>query len=278
MNSQFYTSLPTIAAVTPTICRAMNLTLPVTTNVPPLQEILKTVEAKCRGEFIEKCLVFAPDAIGVRQLQLGENFNEELMRVTGQEVSLSSVFPPKTPVCFASMFTGAEPKVHGIMKYEKPVLTCETIFDSLVKAGKKTAIVAVKNSSIDLIFRKREIDYYSELYDREVLEKSSELLEENNHDFILAYEQEYDDYLHNSDPFDSRATEIISQHIKNFINIAERFHNSWSNYNRMLVFAPDHGAHLDKNYLTGNHGDDIAEDMEVKHFFGIFSKKDKKMQ
>ena len=45
-------------------------------------------------------------------------------------------------------------------KYDKPVLRCETIFDSLVNAGKKVAIVAVRNSSIDSIFRERTIDYY----------------------------------------------------------------------------------------------------------------------
>ena len=33
--------------------------------------------------------------------------------------SLSSMFPPVTPVCFASMYSGLEPQHHGIMKYEK---------------------------------------------------------------------------------------------------------------------------------------------------------------
>jgi hypothetical protein len=51
--------------------------------------------------------------------------------------------------------TGAQPQVHGIQKKEKPVLTCDTIFDALIRSGKKIAIVAVKGSSIDLIFRKR---------------------------------------------------------------------------------------------------------------------------
>jgi hypothetical protein len=33
------------------------------------------------------------------------------------------------------------------------VLACDTVFDALVRAGKKVAIVAVRDSSIDLIFR-----------------------------------------------------------------------------------------------------------------------------
>jgi predicted AlkP superfamily phosphohydrolase/phosphomutase len=61
------------------------------------------------------------------------------------EISLQSVTPPKTPVCFASLFTGAAPDQHGIRKYEKPVLKCDTLFDALIRAGKRGAIVAVRD-------------------------------------------------------------------------------------------------------------------------------------
>ncbi|MDI6739578.1 MAG: hypothetical protein QME74_04355 [Candidatus Edwardsbacteria bacterium] len=35
----------------------------------------------------------------------------------------------------------------------------------------------------------------------------------------------------------------------------------------MLIFAPDHGAHLDPATGKGVHGDDIPEDMLVTRFF-----------
>ena len=45
---------------------------------------------------------------------------------------------PVTPVCFGTMYTGAQPAVHGIQKYEKPVIQIDTIFDALIRAGKMT--------------------------------------------------------------------------------------------------------------------------------------------
>jgi hypothetical protein len=35
----------------------------------------------------------------------------------------------------------------------------------MIRAGRRVAIIAVKNSSIDLIFRERSLDYFFELYD-----------------------------------------------------------------------------------------------------------------
>ena len=112
------------------------------------------------------------------------------------QVELRSMTPPKTPVCFASMFTGAPPEVHGIRKYERPVLTCDTLFDALARAGKRAAIVAVRDCSMDIIFRSRPIDYFTEDYDPQVTERALELVRDGNHDFIVAYNQEYDDTLH----------------------------------------------------------------------------------
>ena len=68
----------------------------------------------------------------------------------------------------------------GIEKYEKPVLRCESIFDTLSSTGKLVAIVAVRNSSIDLIFRDRPIDYYSKDDGPEVEERVIVLLKKDD--------------------------------------------------------------------------------------------------
>jgi hypothetical protein len=62
-------------------------------------------------------------------------------------------------------FQGRRPDEHGVKKYERPVLRCETLFDALIAAGKRVAIVAVRGSSIDLLFRERPIDHHSCDYD-----------------------------------------------------------------------------------------------------------------
>ena len=54
-----------------------------------------------------------------------------------------SVMPSVTPVCFASMYTGVMPDVHGIKFYTKPVLKIETFFDVLIKADVVDVAVVV---------------------------------------------------------------------------------------------------------------------------------------
>ena len=135
---------------------------------------------------IEKCLIFALMLSAAHlwchpQLDFGK-----LLNAAPLQLPVRSVIPPKTPVCFASMFTGAQPEVHGIRRYERPVLGCDTLFDALVRGNKRVAIAAVRDSSIDLIFRGRKVDFFSETYDAEVLERTLELVRKNEHDVIVA--------------------------------------------------------------------------------------------
>lgn len=53
----------------------------------------------------------------------------QLEKRAALRLPMRSVVPPVTPVAFASMYSGLQPAQHGIMKYEKPVLGVETVFD-----------------------------------------------------------------------------------------------------------------------------------------------------
>lgn len=167
------------------------------------------------------------------------------------------------------MFTGAAPDQHGIRKYEKPVLQCDTLFDALQRAGKRVAIVSVKGSSIDLIFRGRAIDYYSETYDPDVTKRVISLMKADRHEFILAYHQEYDDAMHKTGPFTEEALQAAKNNVRAFVSMNGAFDEYWQRYNRMVAFVPDHGGHMDDALGRGTHGADIAEDMELKHFYGF---------
>ena len=46
------------------------------------------------------------------------------------------------------------------MKYEKPVLGVETVFDRLPEAGKRVAVISTQGDSISLIFLERQVDYF----------------------------------------------------------------------------------------------------------------------
>jgi predicted AlkP superfamily phosphohydrolase/phosphomutase len=215
-------------------------------------------------------LLYAPDAIG---FHLCEAFPEVIEPVAHEApilVRMKSVAPPVTPVCFSTMFTGTPPAVHGIRKYEKPVLRSETLFDRLVREGRKVAIVAVQDSTIDRLFRDRAIDYFAERYDPDVTETTLQLIKANGHDFVLAYHQEYDDMLHRTTPRAPEAIEAMQRHVASFIRLARAVDESWGSLDRLVGFVPDHGSHIDLDTGRGTHGLDTPEDMDVQHFYGVF--------
>jgi hypothetical protein len=253
--------------VTPTLCELMKIREPKGTTASPIHQITEIANNKT----IEKALLYAPDAIGEWLFQAYKpEYKDVIMRAPIQ-IQIQSMTPSSTPVCYGSMFTGMKPTEHGITRYEKPVLRVETIFDTLAEACKKVALVAVKDCSIDLIFRNRDIDYYSEEYDQHVTEKVLKLLKNEDYDLIVAYNQEYDDVMHGSTPTDPKAIEAFRRHLKTFVSLSDAFDNRYTGVNRIVAFLPDHGTHIDSVSGKGSHGTDSPQDMQVRHFWGIKS-------
>lgn len=260
-----------ITSVTPTVCRLLGVAPPTTSACSALDRVARAAGEVVGKVPVDKCLIFCPDAIGAHLWNHPELDFRRVLDAAPLQIPVRSVIPPKTPVCFASMFTGALPEVHGIRRYERPVLACDTLFDALIRGRKRVAIVAVRDSSIDLIFRGRNLDYYAEIYDSEVLERTLQLVQMNEHDVIVAYQQEYDDTLHKTIPLSDACIRAAKNHLDAFARLAHAASESWSSYRRVLVFAPDHGAHIDPSTGHGDHGEDIPEDMHVFHCYGLAS-------
>jgi len=259
-----------IDSVAPTVCSLMGVQPPRGSTAEPIAQLLEEGRKALGGEPVEKALLYAPDAIGEWLYQMHREEFKGVLKAAPIEVPVLSMTPSSTPVCYGSMFTGLKPEGHGIMKYEKPVLECDTLFDALVRAGKRVAIVAVKDSSIDLIFRRRPIDYYTEEYDPEVEDRVLRLLKEDDHDLILAYHQGYDDAMHGSTPTSPKAIEAFRGHLRTFERLARSFDERYGDRNRAIAFLPDHGTHVDPDTERGSHGTDSPEDMEVRHFWGVY--------
>ena len=255
-----------IDSVTPTVCDLMKINPPKGASAKSIKEILEAA----KGKQIEKVMLFAPDAIGEWLFQRHIDEFAPVIKEAPIQIPVRSMTPSYTPVCYGSMFTGMKPQEHGITKYMKPVLKVETIFDAASKAGKKVALVAVKDCSIDLIFRERKIDYYTEKYDPEVNQRVLELLEKHDYDLIVAYNQEYDDLMHDSTPTDPEAIEAFRRHLKAFKKLADAFNKRYQDRNRVIAFLPDHGTHIDPETGKGSHGTESPDDMEVRHFWGVY--------
>jgi hypothetical protein len=259
-----------IASVTPTVCDLFGIQPPGICNHPPLGSVRAAFSGNLSGP-LERCLIYCPDALGDH---LWSRFPEQRSAIDRQcphRVSLHAAFPPKTPVCFASVFTGASPEVHGIRRYEKPTLACETLFDVLVRAGRRVAIVAVQDSSIDLLFRNRPIDYFSESYDQAATTRALKLIAQDNHDLIVVYHQEYDDQVHQTQPFSASCIQAMQNHVGSVQTLIAAATDSWRKRRWAAVVAPDHGAHVDPDTQRGDHGADIVEDMAVSHWYLVRS-------
>ena len=258
-----------IASLTPSICHLLGIKPPDVSGEPALDMVISTLEKK---DFpLEKCLIVTQDAIGAHLWRTHESELRKMLPLVPLRVPLRAVFPPVTPVCFASIFTGAQPAVHGIQSYTRPVLECDTIFDALARANKKVAIVSVKNSSIDLIFRNRDITYFSEDDDQAVAQQTLELIRGNEYDVIVTYQADYDDNLHRTEPFSPGCVEALVRHIQDFRKMAEAANLRWKDKGHVIAFAPDHGAHVDPSTGKGHHGLDIPEDMDIFHCYGIYT-------
>jgi len=268
MDTEVSLKRNTIASVTPTLAALMGAEAPGLSTAAPIEELLG--EAGREGiDLLERCLVYCPDAIGTTVIAENAAIFKPLKEIAPHSISLLSVFPPKTPVCFASMFTGAEPEAHGIRRYVQRVLDCDTLFDALIRAGRRIAIATVKGSSMEVLFKGRRIDLYAGADDQDVTEHALRLIEADGHDLVIAYHQGYDDTLHKKGLRSAEALAGIERHVAAFGRLVEACHSGWSRHSRTVLFAPDHGAHVDKATGTGDHGEDIPEDMEVTHFAGL---------
>jgi len=258
-------SMVDVASVTSTVCDLFGVARPADCVAPPFSDIT----AFAAGQTVTKALVFAADAIGAHLVRSYPEAFEPVARHAATSVLAYAVMPSITPVCFASMFTGAPPEIHGIRKPERPTLACDTLFDALSRAGRRVAIVAVQNSSIDLIFRKRKIDYFSETYDEEVVERTLNLIAADQHDFILAYQQEYDDKMHATVPRSPEALRAMANHVRNFDRVARAARDRWAITPHVVAFVADHGTHIDPSTGRGTHGSNMPDDLEVRHFWGV---------
>jgi len=229
-----------------------------------LSDLLKS---KANGK-VDRAVIYNPDAIA---MWLFQNYTADfapVLRHTQVGVPLRTVMPAVTPVSFASMYTGTQPAIHGVQKGEKPVVMTDSLFDALLRAGKRVAIVAVQGSSMSKIFNEKPLDYYYMPYDEEVAQKAAELIESDTYDFISVYTQGYDDAMHLTGTESVVALEAMNNQITIFEEIALAVDKYYKAHNTLLCFCTDHGVHT-KETGGGTHGEEIPEDLNIMHFFGI---------
>ena len=257
-------SMDTICA---SLCYALGIEPPkYATNKNP--ELCNYIDKVFSGKKADRLVMYNPDAVAEWVCDKYPELIKGVAKNTDCVIPLATVMPSVTPVCFATMYTGAAPEIHGIKKYEKPVLTIDTFFDALVRAGKKVALITYKECSLGLIYLGRDISYYH--YPNgdisSVNAKAMELLFADEYDVIIIYNGNYDSEMHKSGPesVNSLAELRLNGHV--FSILSEIIKEKWKNHNTLIGFAMDHGCHEIDGGL-GSHGLDMPEDINVKHFY-----------
>ncbi|MBQ0070534.1 MAG: alkaline phosphatase family protein, partial [Spirochaetales bacterium] len=230
---------------------------------PPIPELLE------RGT-VDRVFVFNPDAVAEWVYEKKMELFQPLLDNLDKNLSMRSVMPSVTPVCFASMYTGLQPKDHGIEAYVKPVLKCRTVFDELIENGRRVSIVSTEGDSISKIFLERKLDYFIYSTKEECNRKALKLIEEDQHDLIVLYNGDYDYYMHRFTPLGRRSIRALKENIETFLQIEEKIKEASKGHRTALAFAPDHGCHF-ALFPPGNHGKDQPSDMHIRHFWKFLS-------
>ena len=258
-----------IGDMTPTVCALMGVEEPSGCGGTPIAAVVdQAFRLTGKEGGMEKILIFCPDAVGEVHRQ---KYPEKLARVeklAGLRFKSSSVMASVTPVCFATIFSGASPEVHGIKTYAKPVLTVETLFDVLAKAGKNVAVISCNECSIDKIFRKRNVDYFSFRSDEAIFDQTRKLMQESDYDVIVSYFMDYDHFSHKCGPYAEKAVDALENGVRYFETLVADSDKYWKDFDRTLIWAPDHGNHV-IDETSGGHGSNIPEDMVVNHFYRL---------
>lgn len=256
-----------LTGVTATVAEVMGFAPPADSTAP-FSAVIKKAEIKFEGRKATRALLYNPDAVALWLHQKYTEYFTDAMAVSDMAIPLLSVMPSVTPVCFGSMYTGIMPEKHGIQSYTKPVLKCETLFDSAIAAGKKVAIVSTTGDSISKIFLEREMDYFIYGDHHTVNEKAFELIKEDKHDIIVVYNGNYDSTMHGKAPEGAESLDALKENVETYRKFAEAVKSDWKDHDAIFGFMPDHGCHETEGG-GGTHGSDDESDMNIVHFYGF---------
>ena len=238
----------------------------------PNADLVKYIDESFGENGADRIFMYNPDAIAEWLYKKYPDFTKEVQARCDIELPMATVMPSVTPVCFATMYSGAQPAVHGIQKYEKPVLKVDTLFDALIRAGKKVAIIADSQCSMGKIFLEREMDYFIYPTIEQINAKAAELILRDEYDFIAVYNGNYDANMHKNGTEDPTSLAELRTNSRTFGTFCEMIKSHWQNHNTLVGFAMDHGCH-DIDGGCGAHGLDMDADINIVHLYKAYKKK-----
>ncbi|MGI5887887.1 MAG: alkaline phosphatase family protein [Oscillospiraceae bacterium] len=261
-----YDDRPCITGINATICSLLGIPCHEGADIP-IEEVLDLCRKNLGGDARPRVVMYNPDAIGEWIFRKYSGITSAAAE-GGSTVLMKSVHPSITPACFGSMYTGVTPDVHGIHVYRKPVLRIPTVFDDIVNAGLRAAIVSTENDSISRLFLERKIDYFIYPHKEQCNLKAEELIRAGIYDLIVVYNGDYDHWMHRTSPEGKKAINALKENVETYIKLRDACRGIQGPRRTAIAFAPDHGCHRFLGFF-GLHGSKKACDMEICHIWSF---------
>jgi len=249
----------------------------------PIDWVLSVLK-DLNGNGYDRLLIHNPDGVGLWHYRKHPDAFLPVLKHTQLTIPFESVMPAITPVNFATMYTGAAPEAHGVTKYEtpKPVVKIDTLFDSLIRAGKKVAILGENNCSMCALYAGKGADIFKFETEGDTVEKALEMIVADEYDVICVYTYLQDTLNHIYGPETPQTLNALYHQGEIFDELVSTAKRSWTGHNTIFSFSPDHGVHGVKNSTDlyhgvpkkGSHGLDAPIDRNILHYVGVSLKQE----
>jgi len=247
-----------LRSIAPTVSALLGLRPPREAEVDIIENVVRDLDR------VSRLAMIVIDAFGMSTWVVHQKASPTFNLLAERSLrTLRSVNPPKTPVAFASMATGASPETHGVRVRTDPLLL-ETIFEILREAGKTSAVAARETSSPNYLLAKRaDFRGIAESgLDADVLSFAEQIIKESRPDFLLIHFLDVDNASHAYGPGSQECGTAISVTDGRLRTL---MHSLAEKEYALLVLA-DHGQHLDPSpnaAKPGQHDGSVEEDFIV---------------
>ncbi len=239
----------------PTICALLGVPAPDECEVETIPEVVKGLSSRARIALI------VIDAVGISTLNLHRENAPFLMELTEENfLQMRSVYPPRTPVNFASMATGVSPVTHSIRDREETIVQ-DTVFDTLRRGGRTSGTAARTHSSLNILLSQRA-DFRTVSrndMDSEVITAAENMLEEHQPDFFWAHLLDMDDAQHTFgviNPSAGKAFGKLDSNLKHLCSLLLELQYG-------IIICADHGQHDRDENKGGTHDGTHTEDSAI---------------
>jgi predicted AlkP superfamily pyrophosphatase or phosphodiesterase len=246
-----------IMSAAPTVCALLGLPAPSGSEGAALQEVTAEMAPQKRAAII------LLDALGISTWHSARERMPSFARLAeGQLLKLRSVLPCSTPVCFASIVTGARPEVHGV-RQRTDEMKVESVFQVIRRAGKTSAVVGRRSSSTGLLLARYSDTAFVAVSntDQEVEEKLLLAIEQEPA-FIFIQLLDIDNAGHARGPASEESIGACERTDARMSRILSALsHNGYG-----AIVMADHGQHTVKEAdgaIRGTHDGSTEEDMLV---------------